>query len=240
MRDRQSLPDASLTPVNSVSAAFLSAGARTYREAARLVYRLPYGRTSARDNPIAVLTEGRGTCSWARPSRIRTGLNHPHMSLAGAAEPSGSFQLANKSCPRWPHRAAGTLARRRETGTPAALLAEGELMYFPKSDQITDIATLNHFINDYSFATIISLAEGRIFGSRVPMLLDPSRGKTGTLIGHLARANPQWHSFDGRVEAMVVFDGPHTYISPNWYVTTPAVPTWNYATVHAYGRARAI
>jgi transcriptional regulator len=113
-------------------------------------------------------------------------------------------------------------------------------MYIPKADQIRDIATLQRFIIDYSFATTISIVEDRMFGTRVPLLLDPSRGQSGTLIGHLARANPQWRSFDGRAEAMVVFDGPHAYISPNWYVTAPAVPTWNYATVHAYGRPRAI
>lgn len=113
-------------------------------------------------------------------------------------------------------------------------------MYIPKPDQVTDIATVRRFISDYSFATIISLVEARICGSRVPLLLDPSRGEIGTLIGHLARANPQWHSFDGRTEAMVAFDGPHAYISPNWYVTAPSVPTWNYATVHAYGSPRAI
>ena len=63
MRDWEALPDAPLTPAGSITAAFFGAGARTYREAARLVYRLPYGRTSSRDNPMAVLTEGRGTCS---------------------------------------------------------------------------------------------------------------------------------------------------------------------------------
>jgi transcriptional regulator len=113
-------------------------------------------------------------------------------------------------------------------------------MYIPKTDQVTDIARLHRFIYDHSFATIISIVEACICGTRVPMLLDPLRGPTGTLIGHLARANPQWRSFDGRTEAMVAFDGPHAYISPNWYVTAPAVPTWNYATVHAYGRPRAI
>jgi transcriptional regulator len=112
-------------------------------------------------------------------------------------------------------------------------------MYIPKTDQVTEVATLHRFMSDYSFATIISIVEGRICGTRVPMLLDPSRGLSGTLLGHVARANPQWRSFDGRAEAMVAFDGPHAYISPNWYVSALAVPTWNYATVHAHGRPRA-
>jgi hypothetical protein len=63
MRDWRALPDAPLTPASSITAGFFSAGARTYRDAARFVYRLPYGRTSSRDNPMAVLIEGRGTCS---------------------------------------------------------------------------------------------------------------------------------------------------------------------------------
>jgi hypothetical protein len=63
MRSWHALPDASLRPASSITAAFSSADARTYRDAARLVYGLPYGRTSSRDNLMAVLTEGRGTCS---------------------------------------------------------------------------------------------------------------------------------------------------------------------------------
>jgi hypothetical protein len=67
MRDWQSLPDTLLTPASFITAAFLNTGVRTYREAAHLVYRLPYGRASYRDNPMAALTEGRGTCSTKHP-----------------------------------------------------------------------------------------------------------------------------------------------------------------------------
>jgi transcriptional regulator len=109
-------------------------------------------------------------------------------------------------------------------------------MYIPNTDRVTDQAKLHRFMRENSFATIISVADGHICATRVPLILDPSLGPNGTLIGHVARANPQWRSFDGEAEAMVAFDGPHAYISPNWYVTAPAVPTWNYATVHAYGR----
>jgi transcriptional regulator len=56
----------------------------------------------------------------------------------------------------------------------------------------------------------------------------------------VAYANPHWRSFDGAREALVIFQGPHAYISPSWYEAGPAVPTWNYASVHAYGAARAI
>jgi transcriptional regulator len=67
------------------------------------------------------------------------------------------------------------------------------------------------------------------------MLFRPEAGAHGTLISHMARANPQWQHFASGGEALAIFHGPHSYISPSWYQTAPAVPTWNYATVHAYG-----
>jgi len=112
-------------------------------------------------------------------------------------------------------------------------------MYIPNADRVTDLAKLHRFIRENDFATVISVADGRICATRVPLILDHARGPNGTLIGHTA-GESQWRSFDGEAEAMAVFDGPHAYISPNWYVSAPAVPTWNYATVHAYGRPRMI
>ena len=56
------------------------------------------------------------------------------------------------------------------------------------------------------------------------------------LIGHVARANGHWRQFDGGVETLAIFHGPHAYISPSWYATGPAVPTWNYSAVHVYGK----
>jgi transcriptional regulator len=113
-------------------------------------------------------------------------------------------------------------------------------MYIPNTDRVTDLAKLHRFMRENSFATIISVVDGHISATRVPLILDPARSPNGTLIGHVARANPQWRSFNGEAEVMAAFDGPHAYISPNWYVTAPAVPTWNYTTVHAYGLPRII
>jgi len=56
----------------------------------------------------------------------------------------------------------------------------------------------------------------------------------------VTRANPQWHDFDKAQEVLVVFQGPHAYISPSWYEIELSVPTWNYAVVHAYGLPRLI
>jgi transcriptional regulator len=113
-------------------------------------------------------------------------------------------------------------------------------MYIPKAFEVSDRETLHAFIETYSFGTLISIVEGAPFATRLPMLLDPEAGQHGTLIGHVARANPHWRNFDESSIALAMFDGPHAYISPRWYATSPAVPTWNYAAVHAYGRPRII
>jgi transcriptional regulator len=70
------------------------------------------------------------------------------------------------------------------------------------------------------------------------MLYRPAGGSHGSLVSHMARANPQWQHFASGREALAVFHGPHSYISPSWYQAEVAVPTWNYATVHAYGVPR--
>ena len=73
--------------------------------------------------------------------------------------------------------------------------------------------------------------------SHIPLHLTDD-GEFGLLWGHLAKANDQWQAFDGGAEALAVFGGPHTYISPTWYASEKSVPTWNYEAVHAYGRPR--
>jgi transcriptional regulator len=113
-------------------------------------------------------------------------------------------------------------------------------MYVPKVFEVTDRDTLHSFIEAHSFATLVTTIDYAPFATRLPMILDRDTSANGRLIGHVARANPQWRSFDGKAQALAMFDGPHAYISPNWYVSSPAVPTWNYATVHAYGAPRVI
>jgi len=108
-------------------------------------------------------------------------------------------------------------------------------MYIPPAFRIEDKARLATFLREYSFATFITNDGAAQFASHLPMLFRPDLGEHGTLIAHLARANPQWQHFAEGREALAIFHGPHAYISPTWYETTPAVPTWNYAVVHAYG-----
>src|SRR6059058_4569294 len=104
-------------------------------------------------------------------------------------------------------------------------------MYLPKAFQETRTETLHAFIRRHSFATLISPAgNDGIRASHLPMLLDRTLGAHGALIGHLARSNPQWRQFAGNgAEVTAIFAGPHAYISPQWYQTRVAVPTWNYA-----------
>ena len=104
-------------------------------------------------------------------------------------------------------------------------------MYIPKSFKVSDAETLYWFLRDHNFATLVTEQLGHLTASAIPFMVDSERG---VLKAHLARANDQWRHFDGR-EALVIFQGPHAYISPSWYAEHPSVPTWNYTAVHVYG-----
>lgn len=93
---------------------------------------------------------------------------------------------------------------------------------------------------DYGFASLVTVVDGAPIASHLPIMVDREAGQYGTLIGHMARNNPQWRGFGPATEALVIFQGPHGYISPNWYASEQAVPTWNYTAVHAYGAPRII
>jgi transcriptional regulator len=111
-------------------------------------------------------------------------------------------------------------------------------MYQPSHFIESDPARIHSLIRRYSFATVVSHDGRAPFATHMPMLLHADAGEHGTLVTHMARANPQWKQFgDGR-EVLAIFQGPHAYISPNWYEKRPEVPTWNYAVVHAYGVPR--
>jgi transcriptional regulator len=108
-------------------------------------------------------------------------------------------------------------------------------MYIPKSFREDDLETLHSLMRQYSFATLVTQHDGVPFASHLPFVLQADQGPYGTLLGHMARANPQWQDFASGQEVLVIFQGPHAYISPSWYTVHPSVPTWNYAAVHAYG-----
>lgn len=104
-------------------------------------------------------------------------------------------------------------------------------MFIPKPYKITDIPQVHQFINEFSFGVIVSSS---LTGTHIPFVLSTQEGEYGTLYTHCAKANPHWKELEGN-KVMVIFTGPHSYISPNWYAKGPAVPTWNYTAVHAYG-----
>jgi transcriptional regulator len=109
------------------------------------------------------------------------------------------------------------------------------VMYSPDVFRVTDSEVVERFIATYSFAVLVSPTSEGLLATHVPFLLEREGGRD-VLLGHMARGNPHWRQFDGDREAIVIFQGPHGYVSPSWYATSPAVPTWNYAVVHAYGR----
>ena len=111
-------------------------------------------------------------------------------------------------------------------------------MYVPASFGVTDGRILKSFIGRYGFATLITSSATGLIASHIPITLR-KRGDASCLIGHVARANNQWRTFDGKSEGLAIFHGPHSYVSPTWYATSPAVPTWNYAAVHVYGKPAA-
>lgn len=106
-------------------------------------------------------------------------------------------------------------------------------MYVPPAFAETDTAKLQEFMRRHSFALLTSHGVGGLFASHLPLLFDAEVGPHGHLLGHMARANPQWR--EARGEVMAVFSGPHAYVSPSWYEEGGTVPTWNYVAVHAYG-----
>ena len=111
-------------------------------------------------------------------------------------------------------------------------------MYIPKAFREDDLNTLHKLMREYSFATLITLHEGVPFATHLPFILDAKRGSNGILLAHMARANPQWRDFKSEQKVLVIFQGPHAYVSPSWYEVELSVPTWNYAVVHAYGIPR--
>ena len=96
----------------------------------------------------------------------------------------------------------------------------------------------------HPFATLVTWTGEEIAADHLPMELDLEPAPFGTLLGHVARANPVWKRTSVDVEALAIFRGPQGYVSPGWYPTKAetgkVVPTWNYALVHAYGRLRFI
>lgn len=111
-------------------------------------------------------------------------------------------------------------------------------MYVPRHFSQDDTAVVHDLIRSNVFATLVTEVSGRLDATHVPVVLDEERGSLGSLRFHLARANPTSKALMNGREVLMVFVGPHTYVSPDWYANDNLVPTWNYAVVHAYGLPR--
>jgi len=115
-------------------------------------------------------------------------------------------------------------------------------MYLPSHFQETDLTVLHALVRSHPLGAWVTPADGALIVNHIPFLLDASRGEFGTLVGHVARPNPVWKQYSRDVPSVVIFQGAERYISPSWYPTKKesgkAVPTWNYAVVHAHGLPR--
>lgn len=113
-------------------------------------------------------------------------------------------------------------------------------MWIPRTFRNEDLLELHALLRANSFGVLFSQNGDEPWATHLPFMIDPERGEYGTLIAHMARANPHWKSWGPETRVLSVFKGPHSYISPAFYEDQVTVPTWNYAVVHAFGTPRLI
>ena len=117
-------------------------------------------------------------------------------------------------------------------------------MYQPPHHREDRLDRKHHVIEANPLGLLVTMGKAGLSANPVPFVLDRTESPHGTLKAHLSRANPQWQDFDPAIEALIVFQGVDSYITPSWYATKQetgkVVPTWNYVTVHAYGALRVI
>lgn len=113
-------------------------------------------------------------------------------------------------------------------------------MYTPSSFKEENPDVLYDLIEEHNFGIIFSQHQDQPEATHLPFLVHRQKGEQGTLIAHFAKANKHWKKLDEAKDVLVVFQGPHSYISPAWYKNRAEVPTWNYATVHVFGKPKVI
>lgn len=112
--------------------------------------------------------------------------------------------------------------------------------YLPEHFRIQDFAAIKRLIVDYPFATMLCQSGTTQIVSHLPLILDPAAtDEKMVLLGHMAFANPQWRVLNNTA-VTVIINGPHSYVTPQWYVSGRDVPTWNYAVAHIYGQAKIV
>ena len=110
-------------------------------------------------------------------------------------------------------------------------------MYIPEHFRVHDHADAIAFIHANPFAILVSSTDDGPFATHLPVVVK-SMGENLVIRGHVAKANPHWRHLEQNPTCMMIFHGPHSYISPSNYSTREVVPTWNYGAVHVYGSAR--
>jgi transcriptional regulator len=117
-------------------------------------------------------------------------------------------------------------------------------MYQPPQFREDRLDVQHDLIRSHPLGLLITAGPNGLTANPIPFLIDAEASDKGTLRAHLSRANDQWRELSEVDECLVVFQGPHDYVTPSWYATKretgKVVPTWNYATVHAWGRPTVI
>jgi transcriptional regulator len=112
-------------------------------------------------------------------------------------------------------------------------------MYIPRRFEEKDAEKIYAFIRANSFAILVSVSDGLPVGTHIPLLLEKDPAGKDILMGHISRGNSQKQTLTDGAKVLVIFPGPHAYVSPRWY-TEMNVPTWNYISVHIYGAIKII
>lgn len=112
-------------------------------------------------------------------------------------------------------------------------------MYIPNIYKNVDKDAIHSFIKENGFATLVNQVQGRSWATHIPIEITQDQNGNDVLYGHIAKANPQGNNFKEEGEVLVIFQGPHSYISSSWY-NYEEVPTWNYIAVHLYGKIKII
>lgn len=107
-------------------------------------------------------------------------------------------------------------------------------MFTPAHYKNEDLGEIKKFLKSNSFGILINQVDGKPWATHIPLELAMDSTGNDVLVGHIAKANPQWKYFTADAQVLCIFNGPHSYVSSSWY-KEEEVPTWNYIAVHVYG-----
>jgi transcriptional regulator len=112
-------------------------------------------------------------------------------------------------------------------------------MYIPRRYEEKDAEKIHAFIRENSFGILVSVKDGLPVGTHIPLRLEKNAEGQDILMGHISKGNEQKYTLEEDARVLVIFPGPHAYVSPRWY-TEINVPTWNYISVHVYGKVKIV